>query len=68
MAIRRHLGFYQTADGAIRSTNNENPNLEPNMEWIRCTVCEMFAFKLHIVTLKLWVSGSLKVMERGTIR
>jgi len=23
----------------------ENPSLEPNMEWIGCTVCEIFAFK-----------------------
>jgi len=25
----------------------ENPSLEPNTEWIGCTVCEIFAFKLH---------------------
>jgi len=32
---------------AIRSANPENPNLEPNMEWIECIVCEIFAFKLY---------------------
>jgi len=38
MAISRHLGFYRTANSAIRSTDRENPSLEPNMEWIVCTV------------------------------
>ena len=33
-------------NSAIRSAFLENPNLEPNMEWIGCTVCEIFAFKL----------------------
>jgi len=30
----------------IRSADPQNPSLEPNMEWIGCTVCEIFAFKL----------------------
>ena len=47
MAVSRHLGFYRTANSAIRSADPENPSLEPNMEWIGCTVCEIFAFKLH---------------------
>jgi len=47
MAVSRHLGFYRTANSAIRSANPENPSLEPNMEWIGCTVCEIFAFKLY---------------------
>jgi len=33
MAVSRHLGFYQTANSAIRSADSENPGLEPNMEW-----------------------------------
>ena len=37
---------------AIRSADPENPSLEPNLEWIGCTVCEIFAFKLF-VTLNL---------------
>ena len=45
MAVSRHLGFYRTANSAIRSAEREN--LEPNMEWIGCTVCEIFAFKLY---------------------
>jgi len=47
MAVSRHLGFYGAANIAIWSANPENLNLEPNMEWIGCTVCEIFAFKLH---------------------
>jgi len=26
---------------------SENPKLERNMEWIGCTICEIFAFKLY---------------------
>jgi len=47
MAVSRHLGFYRTANSAIRSANPENPSLEPNMEWIGCTVSKIFAFKLY---------------------
>jgi len=47
MAVSRHLGFYRTANSAIRSADPEKPSLEPNMEWIGCTVCEIFAFKLY---------------------
>ena len=47
MAVSRHLGFYRTANSAVQSTDPENPSLEPNMEWIGCTVCEIFAFKLY---------------------
>jgi len=47
MAVSRHLGFYRTTNRAIRSADPENPSLEPNMEWIGCTVCEIFTFKLY---------------------
>ena len=47
MAVSRHLGFYRTANSAIRSDDPENHNLEPNMEWIGCTVYEIFAFKVY---------------------
>ena len=47
MAVSRHLGCYRTANSAIRSANPENHCLEPDMEWIGCTVCEIFAFKLY---------------------
>ena len=47
MAVSRHLGFYRTANSDIRSADPENASLGPNMEWIGCTVCEIFAFKLH---------------------
>jgi len=46
VAVSRHLGFYRTANSAIRSADPENLSLEPNMEWIGSTVCEIFAFKL----------------------
>jgi len=53
MAVSRHLGFYRTANSAIRS-DPENPSPEPNLECIGCTVCEIFAFKqYYTVTLKL---------------
>jgi len=32
---------------AIRSRRSQNPNIEPNMEWIGFIVCEIFAFKLY---------------------
>jgi len=44
-AVSRHLGYYRTGNSTIRSA--ENPCLEPDMEWIGCTVCEIFAFKLY---------------------
>jgi len=47
MAVSRHLGFYRTANSAIRCADPENPSLEPNTEWIRCTVSKIFAFKLY---------------------
>ena len=47
MAVSRHLGFYRTVNSSIRSADPENPSLEQNIEWIRCTVCEIFAFKLY---------------------
>ena len=31
MAVSRHLGFYRTANNAIRSADPENPNPEPDM-------------------------------------
>jgi len=47
MAVSRHLGYYGTTNSTIRSIDPENPSLEPQMEWIGCTVCEIFAFKLY---------------------
>jgi len=47
MTVIHHLGFYWFQNIAIQSANPENPSLEPNMEWIGCTVCEIFAFKLY---------------------
>jgi len=52
---------------AIRSADPENPSLEPNMEWIGCTVCEIVAFK-NILWPWNWDSESLKVIENGSIR
>jgi len=47
MAVSRHLGFYRIGNSAIQSAFPGNPSVEPNMEWIGCTVCEIFAFKLY---------------------
>ena len=47
MTVSRHLGFYRTANSAIRSADSVNHSLEPNMEWIGCIVCKIFAFKLY---------------------
>ena len=44
------LEFIEPQNGensAIRSADPENPCLEPYMEWIGCTVWEIFAFKLY---------------------
>jgi len=67
MVVSRHLGFYRTANCAIRSADPENLSLEPNMEWIGCSVCEIFAFNLYC-DLENWGSESLKVIESGTVR
>jgi len=56
MAASYHLAFYRTANNTIRSADPENHNLEPNMEWIGCNVCEIFAFKLYC-DLVIWVQG-----------
>ena len=45
--ILEDLRFYRTGNSTIRSANPKNLGLEPNMEWIRCTICEIFAFKLY---------------------
>jgi len=59
MAVSRHLGFYRIANSAIWSADPENPILEPNMEWIGCTVCEIFAFKVYC-DLETRVRGHLR--------
>ena len=59
MAVSRHLGFHRTANSAIWSANTENHNLERNMEWVGCTVCETFAFKLYC-DLEIGVQGHSK--------
>ena len=54
MAVNSHLGFYRTANSAIRSAGPENPGLELNMEWIGYVrnfgyvlVSEICAFELY---------------------
>jgi len=64
MAISRHLGYYQTGNSAIRSTDPVNPCLEPEMEWIGCTVCEIFAFKLYS-DLETGVRGHSRSLNVG---
>jgi len=38
--------FMKFESCTIRSAVTENPGLEPNTEWIGCTICEILAFKL----------------------
>jgi len=38
---------YRTTNNDIRSADPENPDLEPNMEWTGCTVCDIFVFELY---------------------
>ena len=47
MAVSRLLGYYRTENSAMRSVDPENSSLEPDIEWIGCTVCEIFTFKLY---------------------
>jgi len=56
MVTSYHLGFYRTGNSTIRSAEPENYNLEQNMEWIWCTVCEIFTFKLYC-DLEIGVQG-----------
>ena len=46
MAVSHHLGYYRTGYSAIPSADPEKPSLDPDMDWIGCTVCEIFVFKL----------------------
>jgi len=72
MAVSCHLGFYRTGNSTIRSADPENPCLEPDMEWIGCTVCEIVAFKLcsDLETRVRGHSRSLKVapLDRPTTK
>ena len=54
--VYRQLGFLKFESCIISSDVPENPTLEPNMEWIGCTVCEIFAFKLYC-DLEIGVRG-----------
>jgi len=68
MTVSRHLGLYRTANSAVRSADLEKRSLEPNMEWIGCTVCQIFAFKVYS-DLEIGVrdhSGSSKVAPFDT--
>ena len=70
MAVGCHLGYYWTGNSAIRSAEPENPCLELDIEWIGCTVCKIFAFKLYC-DLETGIRGhsrSLKVtpLDRPT--
>jgi len=56
MAVIRHLGYYRTGNSTMRSADPENPCLEPDVEWIGCTVSEIFAFKLYC-DLEIGVRG-----------
>jgi len=44
IAAGRHLGFDVTRNSVIRSTDPENPTLEPNMKCIESPVAEIWPF------------------------
>ena len=66
MAVSRHLGFYWTANSAIRSADPVNLSLEANMEWIGWPFARYSPLN-YTVTLKLGF-GVTQVIESGTIR
>ena len=41
------LDFIEPQIASLDPPTPKNPGLEPNMEWIGCTVCDIFAFKLY---------------------
>ena len=45
MAARRHLGFGETGNSAIRSADPENIIVEPNMKWIGRPLAEIWPLK-----------------------
>jgi len=61
MAVSRHLGYYRTGNSTLWSDDPENPSLGPNMEWIGCTVCEIFALICDLETGVRGHSRSSKV-------
>ena len=43
--LRRHLGFGETGNSAIRSADPENLTAEPNMKWIGRPLAEIWPFE-----------------------
>ena len=66
MAVSRHLGYYRTENSAIRSADPENPCLEQTWSGSDAPFAR-YSPSNYTVTLN-WGSGSLKVIENGTIR
>jgi len=56
--LRRHLGFGETENSAIRCTDLENPILEPNMKWIGRPLAEIWPFEISLIRPK-WESRSV---------
>jgi len=59
MALRRHLGFGETGNSAIRSADPENLTVEPNMKWIGRPLAEIWPFEISPIWAKLEVGRSL---------
>ena len=57
----RHLGFDETGNGAIRSADLENPNVEPDMKWIGRPLAEIWPFEIspHIGQMRKSVGRSV---------
>ena len=56
--LRRHLGFGETGNSAIRSADLDNNTVEPNMKWIGPPIAEIWLFEISPIWAK-WESRSV---------
>jgi len=69
MAACRQLGFDVIGNSAIRSTDPENPTLEPNMKCIGSPVAEIWPFAyLGAHGNPIWGEEEVVGVSEGTIR
>jgi len=61
MAACRQLGFDVTGNSTIRSTNPENPTLEPNMKWIGSHVAGDMAIRIS------WEAYGTPILGEGKV-
>ena len=70
MAAYRQLGFYVTGNSVVRSSDPENPTLEPSMKCIGSPVAETwpFAYLGGITEPPFWREMEIVGVRDGTIR